>query len=65
MKSSPPIVIAPPDALLTKCLFVKPPAVNAVDMTKAYNAQTINLGKCDKKLKALREWKQKQLEIYK
>lgn len=65
MKSSPPILIVPPDALLTKCLFTKPPAVKAVDMTKAYNAQTINLGKCDAKLKALRKWKQDQLGIYK
>jgi hypothetical protein len=34
-------------------------------MTKAYNAQVVELGKCDNKLKALREWKAKQMEIYK
>jgi hypothetical protein len=34
-------------------------------MTKAYNAQTINLGKCEAKLQELRKWKAKQLEVYK
>lgn len=58
-------MIAPPDALLVKCKYVKPPELSHVAMTKAYNAQVIELGKCDNKLKALREWKAKQMEIYK
>jgi hypothetical protein len=39
--------------------------VELVAMTKAYNEQTINMGKCDAKLRDLRTWKAKQKEIYK
>lgn len=58
-------LIVPPDSLLTDCVFVKPPSIDPTAQTKAYNAQTINLGKCNAKIKELREWKAKQQEVYK
>lgn len=68
------VLIVPPDELMEKCTVNAPPAIKDYvesnwqkkeELLVTYSGQQMkNLFACDEKLKNLREWKVKQINLY-